>query len=116
MSDSHDDEQPQTYDGALEMVAADGADPVTVGAHLAGFFQPIDGSFRWHGRTDPDDRVTDLAARVARKPIAVRVPGGDWAEANLAEQNPWGGYRIAGRGRPPFTVDRVEVDAAASRF
>ncbi|MGH3359670.1 MAG: DUF4873 domain-containing protein [Nocardioidaceae bacterium] len=107
------DESPQTYDGALE-IAVDGHTHIVVGVHLSGFFQPIDGTFRWHGRTEPDERVTDLAASVGRKQIAVRVPGGGWTNAHLAEVNPWGGYRIAGRGRPPFTVEPIEVEPGVS--
>lgn len=107
MSDEHD-QAPETYDGELEIDAGD-AEPIVVGTHLSGFFQPIDGSFRWHGRTDPDSRVSRVAERVGRKTVAVRVPGGDWTSARLAEQNPWGGYRISGSGRPPFTVEAVEV-------
>lgn len=105
------DEAPQTYDGSLELDAGDSG-TVVVGVHLSGFFQPIDGVFRWHGRTDPDEGVDLIADRMGRKPIRVRVPGGEWTDARLAEVNPWGGHRIAGRGRPPFTVDPVVVDTA----
>lgn len=104
------DETPETYDGRLE-IRLDGSERLVVGVHLSGFFQPIDGSFRWHGRTEPDEAVAALADRVGRREIAVRVPGGAWVGAHLAERNPWGGYRIAGTGRPPFEVEPIEVSA-----
>lgn len=104
---AHGDDVPETYDGDLEI--DDGTERFTVEAHLSGFFQPIDGSFHWQGRINPDPRVRDVANRIGRKPIAVRVPGGTWATARLGEQNPWGGYRIAGLGRPPFPLQPVEV-------
>lgn len=104
----HDD-APQTYDGELELSPNRSVECVRVHVHLSGFFQPIDGSFHWHGRTEPDERLSALADQVARKEIAARVPGGEWAPARLGEQNPWGGFRIAGRGRPPFEVEPVEV-------
>ena len=103
------DEAPQTYDGDLELSPNRSVETVRVRVHLSGFFQPIDGSFHWHGRTDPDPEVSALAEHVARNEIAARVPGGEWSPARLGEQNPWGGFRIAGRGRPPFEVDSVEV-------
>lgn len=108
---THSDDQPETYDGDLEI--DDGTALVTVDAHLSGFFQPIDGSFHWHGRTDPDERVDEVASRVGRKPIAVRVPGAAWTEARLGERNPWGGYRVAGTGRPPFPVEPIAVHPAS---
>lgn len=107
------DEAPETYDGDLELDTGS-AEPLVIGVHLSGFFQPIDGTFRWHGRTDPDARVTALAERIGRAEIAVRVPGGDWAPAKLGEVNPWGGYRIAGRGRPPFSVEALVVESVTA--
>ena len=83
-------------------------------AHLSGFFQPIDGSFHWHGRTAPDERLSGLADQVARKEIAVRVPDGEWVSARLGERNPWGGFRISGLGRPPFETESVEVARPSS--
>lgn len=91
---------PGTYDGPLEIHGADTT--LTVEAHLSGFFQPIDGSYRWQGRLQPSAALTDLAVRVGRKEIRVCTPGGAPVTAKLGEVNPWGGYRIGGRGRPPF--------------
>lgn len=100
----------QVYEGELEVTAPDDA-VVRVAVHLSGFLQPIDGRFRWHGRTQPDAALGQLAARVGRKEIAVRLPGRDWTPARLGEQNPWGGFRIAGRGRPPFPVEPLVMGA-----
>ena len=110
MTDALETDEPQVYDGDLEVTAPDD-DVVRVGVHLSGFFQPIDGQFRWHGRTEPDAQLGELATRVGRKEVAVRLPGQDWTPARLGEQNPWGGFRIAGRGRPPFPVEPVAVEA-----
>ena len=106
MTDHADDSQ--IYEGDLEVTAPDD-DVVRISVWLSGFFQPIDGQFRWHGRTQPDTQLDELAARVGRKEIAVRMPGRDWTPARLGEQNPWGGFRIAGRGRPPFPVEPLAV-------
>ncbi|MGH3498970.1 MAG: DUF4873 domain-containing protein [Nocardioidaceae bacterium] len=92
------------YDGPLT-VSADGESAgVTVNGHLRGVFQPIDGSFHWYGRLDPDDAVTDLAARLGRRPVHVAVSGRNRVRARIGEQNPWGGRRIIGTGPPPFAV------------
>lgn len=99
----------QVYEGELEVTAPDD-EVIRVGVQLSGFFQPIDGRFRWHGRTKPDPKLVELAGRVGRKEIAVRMPGRDWTPARLGEQNPWGGFRIAGRGRPPFPVEPLTMD------
>lgn len=111
MDDHADDDQ--SYEGALEVTAPDD-DIIRVEVHLSGFFQPIDGQFRWHGRIQPDVRLGELAARVGRKEIAVRLPGEEWTHARLGEQNPWGGFRIAGRGRPPFPVEPLVVEVPAA--
>lgn len=93
-------EEPETYDGPLEIQGAGSS--LTVAAHLSGFFQPIDGTYHWQGRLQPSAALTDLAAEVGRKEIRVSVPGAPRVVAKLGEANPWGGYRIGGLGRPPF--------------
>lgn len=97
--DVHDDE-PEAYDGPLELRIE--ATTIMVEAHLSGFFQPIDGTYRWQGRLQPDDDLTALADSVGRGQIEAGLPGGLGVPAKLGEENPWGGYRIHGRGRPPF--------------
>lgn len=96
------DQAPETYDGPLVIRHADRS--VTVDVHLSAYFQPIDGSYRWQGRTDPAAEITELAESVGRKEIEVSVPSGPYVVAKLGEVNPWGGFRIAGRGTPPTPI------------
>ena len=96
-----DDPLAEEYRGEAWVVTGDRAIPVR--AHLSGHFEPIDGTYRWAGRIDPDDEVTGLFA-AGRRAVAVRTPGGHESTGTLVEQDPWGGCRVAGTGRPPFPI------------
>ncbi|EIT93089.1 putative flavin binding monooxygenase [Mycobacteroides abscessus 4S-0726-RB] len=67
---------------------------------LRGFFQPIDGTYRWHGRTDSG---TSSLARFGRDRAsgAIRTAHGQ-AAVIIDEIDLWGRYRLRGSGRPPF--------------
>ena len=98
MSDDH----PDGYDGPAELVTDGG--PLDVRVTVRGVFQPIDGRYHWHGRLAADDRVDELGRAGAT--VVLATPGGR-AEGTLSDVDPWGRYRIAGVGRPPFPVDAV---------
>ncbi|MQA83176.1 MAG: DUF4873 domain-containing protein [Streptosporangiales bacterium] len=83
-------------------VVADGR-PIPVRINLSGHFEPIDGSYRWAGRILPHDEVTALFTGNQRD-VTVRTPDGHEAAGTLVEQDPWGGCRVAGTGRPPFPL------------
>jgi uncharacterized protein DUF4873 len=88
------------YRGALT-VRVDGAQ-VEIDGELHGFFQPIDGSFHWHGRLAPDERISTLVAERGRATIEISVADRDPVPARLGERNPWGGHRVTGTGPPPY--------------
>lgn len=92
----HDEEG---YAGPVTVVCGDHEHTVTV--TLRGLFQPIDGRYHWYGRLAADP---DLAAAVRPgTKVTVRTTYGE-AEGTLSDLDPWGRYRVAGHGRPPFPV------------
>ncbi len=93
-------EVAEEYDGPAVLVC-EGRE-IAVHARLSGRFEPISGRYQWTGRLHPSD---DVRATV-RPNTAVRLHTGDGrsAEATIREEDPWGGFRIGGTGRPPFAV------------
>ncbi len=95
------------YDGPAELLVRDRTEPtgpLTVDVTLRGHFQPIDGRYHWHGRVAADARVDALAADGTGAVAVLTTPQGS-AEGRLSDVDPWGRYRIAGAGRPPFRVE-----------
>lgn len=90
------------YVGPAELL--DGDRSVTVAVRLRGGFQPIDGRYHWYGRVARHDEVDDLVRSGAS--VTLRTSYGQ-AGGRLSDRDPWGRYRIAGTGRPPFPVDEV---------
>jgi hypothetical protein len=74
---------------------------LAVDVALRGMFQPIDGLYHWYGRVASDDAVDALVE--TRADVSLRTPHGQVA-ARLSDRDPWGRYRVAGTGRPPFEV------------
>ena len=73
---------------------------IDVEVTLRGVFQPIDGRYHWYGRVAHSE---PLAAAVdSGGAVTLCTPRGR-AAARLLDVDPWGRYRIAGTGRPPFT-------------
>jgi hypothetical protein len=102
MNDQHPEEG---YDGPAELLGAGPSSPgrpLPVQVRLRGVFQPIDGRYHWHGRLAADERVDELGRSGER--VVLATPEGR-AEGRLSDVDPWGRYRIAGVGRPPFLVD-----------
>jgi hypothetical protein len=73
--------------------------PVTV--RLSARFEPIEGRFRWAGRTTPDDALRERVNGGLREAV-VTLPGGLPTRARLSEPDPWGGVRLSGAGAPPW--------------
>lgn len=69
---------------------------------LRGFFNPVGGHYRWHGRIAADDAVRSAMAGKVRTAV-IETPEGR-AVGRVAEPDPWGRYRISGVSTPPFTV------------
>jgi len=90
-------EPEERYDGPAT-VLADGH-RIDVAVRLRGHFEPIDGRFHWWGRIDRSE-VLDGAVRSGAT-VSLQTPHAT-AEARLSDVDPWGRFRIAGTGRPPF--------------
>jgi hypothetical protein len=89
----------QEYDGPALLVLDD--HELTVHARLSGHFEPISGQYQWAGRLAPAEGL----AQALRPNIAVRLRTEEGeADATIREEDPWGGFRICGAGRPPFAV------------
>jgi Domain of unknown function (DUF4873) len=68
---------------------------------LSARFEPVEGRYRWAGRTAPD--VTLLAhVTGGGREATLRISGGEPAAARLSEPDPWGGVRLTGTGTPPW--------------
>lgn len=88
------------YLGQATLVVA-GAE-FAVEVELRGFIQPLDGVFRWYGRTRPNDEVR--AAVGDRMTVgSLRTDYGE-ASVKIGEFDMWQRYRLLGTGRPPFPV------------
>lgn len=73
---------------------------ITTQVRLSVRFEPVEGRYRWAGRTGPDD---DLVARVTGgQTTAILTIDGVRATARLGDPDPWGGVRLTGVGRPPW--------------
>jgi len=87
--------EPQhLYDGPARLESEQGTWEVDVA--LRGVFQPIDGHFHWYGRVG-----TALEGVRNGQSVTVRTDHGE-AEGRLSDIDPWGRFRIAGTGKPPF--------------
>lgn len=75
---------------------------IAVSAELRGHLDPISGHYHWYGRLAADPVVTELAGRAARG-VRLATPHGE-VVTTLADADPWGRFRVSGRGRPPFRV------------
>lgn len=91
--------------GGLDSEAFDGdavvsVDDVSVrlGVQLRAFFEPNDGRFHWYGRLAADPA---LDATLSGREATITTPTGS-APGRLSDVDPWGRFRIAGFGRPPF--------------
>lgn len=93
-------EVEEQYDGPARLIV-EGRE-IDVRVHLSGHFEPIAGRYQWAGRLQPDEEL-DAVAR-PHTAVGLRVADGPTTDATLREQDPWGGLRISGTGRPPFPV------------
>ena len=78
-----------------------GPEDIGVQIRLSARFEPIEGRFRWAGRTTPD---AGLKERVGGGLRAARlaIPGLSETDVRLGEPDPWGGVRLSGTGTPPW--------------
>ncbi|MGA5305679.1 DUF4873 domain-containing protein [Nucisporomicrobium flavum] len=95
MSDSDEE-----YRGEAVIRAGEAA--VTVAVRLSVRFEPVEGRYRWGGRAAPDDTLS-AQLRAGARDVTVRI-GEREAPARLGEPDPWGGVRLTGTGRPPWSA------------
>ncbi|MFE0028781.1 DUF4873 domain-containing protein [Amycolatopsis sp. NPDC059021] len=88
------------YAGEATLVV-DGTE-LAVKVDLRGYFQPIDGYYRWYGRIATDEKLTALAGG-KKKAVEIRA-GEHTASGEISDPDPWGRYRIMGTSTPPFHV------------
>ena len=92
--------QDDGYEGTAEIISGDSVLPVSV--RLAGHFDAISGAYSWYGRIAADPAVTAVVDGGARN-VTLRTPHGA-ADTPLTDVDPWGRFRVAGFGAPPFAV------------
>ncbi|MUM17863.1 DUF4873 domain-containing protein [Mycobacterium sp. CBMA271] len=96
-ADRHDE---LDYCGTATLVI-DGAGADTH-VELRGLFQPIDGTFRWYGRTT--SASAGLAELVGARAEGLICTQHGRAPVTVDEVDLWGRYRMRGTGRPPFPI------------
>ncbi|MBW6434712.1 DUF4873 domain-containing protein [Actinoplanes hulinensis] len=74
---------------------------VAVEVRMSAHFEPVEGRFRWAGRTGPDDLLRERVSGGLRKATII-VPGSPETTVKLSDPDPWGGVRISGAGTPPW--------------
>ncbi|MDI6100790.1 DUF4873 domain-containing protein [Actinoplanes sp. NEAU-A12] len=89
----------EEYRGPATLRLEDG--PVPVEIRMSAHFEPIEGRFRWAGRTKPHDMLRERVGAGLRK-AAIVVPGSPETAVKLGDPDPWGGIRISGTGTPPW--------------
>ncbi|EME57441.1 DUF4873 domain-containing protein [Amycolatopsis decaplanina] len=88
------------YSGEAVLVI-DGTE-IAATVDLRGYFQPIDGYYRWYGRVATNEQVS---AAAGGKKTAVEIRAGEYsAKGELSDPDPWDRYRIMGTSTPPFHV------------
>lgn len=95
------DEREHDTEFSGSAVLSAGGRTESVQVHLNGHFEPLDGVYHWYGRV-----VGDVVGfkKPNGSPLVLRIGDGPESPAALAEEDPWGNYRITGVGAPPFTV------------
>jgi hypothetical protein len=93
-----DNEYEDGYRGPATL-SVDGAELV-VKVDLRGYFQPIDGYYRWYGRISRHEQLDELLKGRKRR-AQLRTPQGS-AVGELSDPDPWGRYRVLGTSTPPF--------------
>ena len=89
-------EPQESYDGPATVRTGEVETGLEV--RLRGHFQPIDGLFHWWGRVAADEALGDDRSGST---VTLVTAYGE-ATGRLSDRDPWGRFRIAGTGRPPF--------------
>jgi hypothetical protein len=89
----------EEYRGPATLRIGDEGLPVQV--RLSARFEPVEGRFRWAGRTGPDDSLRERVSAGLREAI-IAIPEAQDRPVRLGEPDPWGGVRLTGTGTPPW--------------
>ncbi|MBU2696177.1 DUF4873 domain-containing protein [Pimelobacter sp. 30-1] len=89
-------EPQEAYDGPAVVQVDDVEHEVRVA--LRGHFQPLDGHFHWYGRIATSPGLAEVASGAS---VELRTPHGT-ARGKVSDIDPWGRFRVAGTGTPPF--------------
>jgi hypothetical protein len=89
----------EEYRGPATLRLDDGTVPVDI--RMSARFEPIEGRFRWAGRTGRHDMLRERVGAGLRKATIV-VPGSRETTVKLSDPDPWGGIRLSGTGTPPW--------------
>lgn len=89
-------EPREAYDGPAVVQVDDIAHDVRV--TLRGHFQPLDGHFHWYGRIATSPALDAVRSGAS---VELRTPHGT-ASGKVSDLDPWGRFRVAGTGTPPF--------------
>ncbi|GID28241.1 DUF4873 domain-containing protein [Paractinoplanes brasiliensis] len=88
----------EEYRGPAVLRIGDDRHPVQV--RLSARFEPIEGRYRWAGRTGSDALLTErVGAGLREASLAI---GERPTTVRLSEPDPWGGVRLSGTGTPPW--------------
>ena len=89
----------EEYRGPAILHLDDGPFPVEI--RMSAYFEPIEGRFRWAGRTGRHDMLRERAAGGLRT-ATITVAGSPETTVKLGDPDPWGGVRLSGTGTPPW--------------
>jgi hypothetical protein len=89
----------EEYRGPANLRVGDESLPVSI--RMSAHFEPIEGRFRWAGRTTPDDTLCERVGAGLREGH-LTIPGAAEMVVRLSEPDPWGGVRLSGAGKPPW--------------
>jgi hypothetical protein len=84
---------------AVVSTDATSSQEIPVDVQLRGHFEPLDGRFHWYGRIAAN---AELAEQVPSGATVTLTTSHGTAEGRVSDIDPWGRFRIAGTGRPPF--------------
>jgi len=95
----HPGRNDDLYQGPATLRIGDRDIPVDV--RLSARFEPVEGRFRWAGRTNPDDSLREQVAAGLREAV-IAVSGSRDTRVRLSEPDAWAGVRLSGAGAPPW--------------
>jgi len=97
-------EEPDAHGTAVEELGYRGPAVlagVPVEVRLSARFEPLEGRYRWAGRTGPSRSLHDQVGAGLRS-ATLALPGAPGTAVRLSEPDPWGGVRMTGTGTPPW--------------